>query len=64
MVVIVFAVAISMEQLGIGAKIIELVISIILASLGLGFALAFGLGCKDMAGKFLADFSEKLKTKK
>lgn len=63
-VVIVFAVAITMEQLGIGAKIIELVISIILASLGLGFALAFGLGCKDMAGKFLADFAEKLKTKK
>jgi hypothetical protein len=63
-VVIVFAVAITMEQLGIGAKIIELVVSIILASLGLGFALAFGLGCKDMAGKFLADFVDKLKTKK
>jgi len=63
-VVIVFAVAITMEQLGIGAKIIELVVSIILASLGLSFALAFGLGCKDMAGKFLADFVEKLKTKK
>jgi len=63
-VVIVFAVAITMEQLGIGAKIIELVISIIVASLGLSFALAFGLGCKDMAARFLADFIEKLKTKK
>jgi len=63
-VVIVFAVAITMEQLDIGAKIIELIISILLASLGLGFALAFGLGCKEMAAKFLADLVEKIKTKK
>jgi len=63
-VVIVFAVAITMEQLNIGAKIIELIVSIILASIGLSFALAFGLGCKDMAAKFLTDFTEKLKTKK
>ena len=57
----VFAVAIALEQLNIGAKIIELIISIVLASLGLGLALAFGLGCKDMAAKFLSELADKFK---
>ncbi len=60
-VIMVFAVAIAMEQLQIGARIVELTISIILASFGLGFALAFGLGCKDMVGKNVEDFMKKLK---
>ena len=58
---IVFAIAIALEQLNIGAKVIELIISIVLASLGLGMALAFGLGCKDMAGRFLSEIVEKCK---
>ncbi len=63
-VVVIFAVAISLEQLGIAAKIIELTISIVLASLGLGAALAFGLGCKDIAARFLSDLIDNLKSKK
>lgn len=63
-VVVVFAIAISLEQLGIGAKIIELFISIVLASIGLGAALAFGLGCKDIAARFLSDVIDNLKSKK
>jgi len=62
--VVIFAIAITLEQLAIGAKIIELVISIILASMGLGLALAFGLGCKDIAARFLSDFIDSLKPKK
>ena len=60
-VIMVFAVAIAMEQLQIAARIVELTISIILASFGLGFALAFGLGCKDLVGKSVEDFLKKLK---
>ncbi|MFA5117622.1 MAG: hypothetical protein WC695_02085 [Candidatus Omnitrophota bacterium] len=63
-VVIVFAILVTLEQLNIKAQIIELTISIVLASLGLGFALAFGLGCKDLAGKFTAELVEKMKGKK
>lgn len=63
-VVIVFTLMIALEQLNIGARIIELMISIILASFGLGFALAFGLGCRDQAGRFVADLVEKMKAKK
>ncbi|MFA5361832.1 MAG: hypothetical protein WC335_01105 [Candidatus Omnitrophota bacterium] len=63
-VVIVFTLMIALEQLNIGARIIELMISIILASIGLGCALAFGLGCRDQAGRFVAELVEKIKAKK
>ena len=59
-VVIVFAVATALEQLQIGARIVELTIGIVLGSLGLGFAIAFGLGCKDIVGKTVNDFLNKL----
>jgi hypothetical protein len=62
-VTIIFAIAITLEQLNIGSKIIELTISILLASLGLALALAFGLGCKDLAGKAMSEFVDKLKKK-
>lgn len=62
-IAIVFAIAITLEQLGIGAEVIKLTISIALASLGLSFALAFGLGCRDMAARFMGDLVEKLKKK-
>lgn len=63
-IVVVFTIAIALEQLGIAAKIIELMISVVLASVGLGVALAFGLGCKDLAAKFISEFVDSLKTKK
>lgn len=62
--VIVFAIAIALEQLNIGAKVIQLLIGIVLGSIGLAGALAFGLGCKDIAAKYTAELIEKLKTKK
>jgi hypothetical protein len=63
-VVVIFAVTIALEQLGIATRIIELMISIVLASLGLGFSLAFGFGCQDLAKKFMGDLIEKMKSKK
>jgi len=60
-VIMVFVVAIALEQVQIGGRIIDLTISIILGSFGLGFALAFGLGCKDIVGKAMSDFLSKLK---
>jgi hypothetical protein len=63
-VVIIFAVLITLEQLGIGDKIIEIITGVVLGSLGLGAALAFGLGCRDIAEKFVSDLIEKIKSKK
>lgn len=62
-VVIAFAILVGLEQLKIGIQITELTVAIILGSLGLGLALSFGLGCKDIAGKFVAELVEKLKKK-
>ncbi len=62
-IVIAFAIFVGLEQLRIGIQITQLTISIVLGSVGFGLALAFGLGCKDLAGKFMAEFIEKMKKK-
>jgi hypothetical protein len=59
--VMIFTVAIAMEQLNIGYKTIQLVLSIILGAAGLAAALAFGLGCREIAAKFVAELIEKMK---
>jgi hypothetical protein len=53
----------SLEQLGIAADLIKMTVTIVLASAGLATALAFGLGCKDIAGRFLGDLIDKIKRK-
>jgi len=64
LVIVIFTVAIALEQLNIGAKIIELTTTVVLGSLGLGAALAFGLGCKDIAARFVNDLLNSIKSKK
>lgn len=59
-----FAIFVAMEQLGIGIHITELSLSIILGSVGLAVALAFGFGCQHIAGKIVGDWLDKIKTKK
>jgi hypothetical protein len=61
--VIVFAVMITLETLNIAPRIVELIVSIVLASFGLAFALAFGFGCQDVAKKVVVDIMEKFKVK-
>jgi hypothetical protein len=63
-IVVIFAVSAFFEQLGIAKATVLFAVSIIFASLGLAFALAFGLGCKDAAGRIFEEFLFKLKTKK
>ena len=60
--IIAFSILIALEQLRIGAILIN-AMSIVLAAIGLGAALAFGMGCKDAAGRFVNDLIEKLKKK-
>jgi hypothetical protein len=61
--IIIFSIAIASEQLNIGARIVSSAISIFLGAVGLALALAFGLGCKDLAAKSLHDWIEKTKSK-
>lgn len=60
-ILIVFSVIIAIEQLNIATAFIAFAINIILAAVGLGAALAFGLGCKDIAGKAMQGFLDKVK---
>jgi hypothetical protein len=62
-IVVAFSVFVSLEQLQIGIRITELTLGIILGSIGLGLALSFGLGCKDIAGRYVSELIEKLKKK-
>jgi hypothetical protein len=63
-IIIVFTIAIALEQLKIGAEVISLVVKAIVVSIAAAIALAFGLGCKDMAAKALNDWLDKIKEKK
>ncbi|MDD5154988.1 MAG: hypothetical protein PHF11_00685 [Candidatus Omnitrophica bacterium] len=63
-VIIVFTIAIALEQLNIGARIIELITMVVLGAMGLAAALAFGLGCKDIAAKFVSELLNNIKSKK
>lgn len=63
-ITIIFTVDITLRQIRIDIRAIENAVVIILASIGLAFALAFGLGCKEIAGKLTQEFLDKLKIKK
>lgn len=58
---IIFAIAMALEQLKIAQALITQVITVILLSIGAGFAIAFGLGCKDIVAKIVKDFLDSLK---
>ncbi|MEI8350321.1 MAG: hypothetical protein WCI77_09240 [Candidatus Omnitrophota bacterium] len=62
-IVLAFVVAVALTQLRIAERIITQVITIVLGTLGLGVALAFGLGCKDIVAKYVNEFLQEIKRK-
>lgn len=62
-VVIVFSVIIAVEQLNLKIELINSIITIIIASLGLAFAIAFGIGSKDVATKLINELDESIRKK-
>ena len=60
-IIVIFAIIVAIEQLKIASTLIVLAVNIILISIGVGIALAFGLGCKDIAGKFVQDLINDMK---
>ncbi len=60
-ILLAFAIIIAIEQLNIATALITLAVNVVLASIGLGIALAFGLGCKDIAAKAMNEFLSGLK---
>lgn len=62
-VIIIFAVVMTLEQLGIATTVLTDTIRILLGSIGLALALAIGLGSKDLAGKMINEMVDKIKGK-
>src|SRR3989338_198648 len=54
-VIVIFAVIMTLEQLNIATAILSTTITILLGAIGLAFAIAIGLGAKDIAGKLMHD---------
>ena len=63
-IVIVFTVIEALKQLRIDTTVIELVIKASLAALALGVGLAIGLGCKDMANKYVGQLIDSFRSKR
>ena len=63
-VIVVFTVVEALKQLGIDTTLIDMLFKAIFAALALGVGLAIGLGCKDMAGRYVGDFLSSFKSKK
>lgn len=63
-IAIIFVSVMGLEQLKIDITVLETAIGITLGSVGLAVVIAFGLGCKDMAGKFIAGLIEKISNPK
>ena len=57
--IIIFAVTISLEQLGIAPLLVTATFNIVLGGICLALALAFGLGGKDAAAKYLEGLKQK-----
>ncbi len=61
-VVIIFAVVVALQQVQV--QFVGDAFLIILAAIGFGLALAFGLGCKDLAGRWMSDLVDRLSPRK
>lgn len=59
-VIVILAIIMALEQLRIATTIINLIIPIVLGSMGLALGLAFGLGGKDAAGKMVKEVLDKV----
>ena len=57
--IIVFAVTVSLAQLGIAPLLVTATFNIILAGIVLALALAFGLGGRDAAAKYIEELKER-----
>lgn len=57
-VLMVFAIEVALEKF-IGMTTLHMQLNIIIAAVAAGTALAFGLGCKDLAGRFAAELVDK-----
>ena len=54
----VFTGAVTLHELGVGAELVRAAFTIVFGAVGLALALAFGLGCKDLAREWVTRYLE------
>jgi hypothetical protein len=59
--ILVFAGALALQQLGVASEIVNLAFGILLGTIGVAAALAFGLGSREIAGKQTEEWLNKMK---
>jgi hypothetical protein len=57
--ILIFTGVMALEQLGIATQVLVSTLNIFVAAVAFGFALAFGLGCKDIVAKYVENFLKK-----
>ena len=62
-VILVFAGAMALRQMGLANEIINLAFGLVLGALALALAIAFGLGARDIAGRELDQWLQSIRTK-
>ncbi len=63
-IIVIFTIMESLNQLKIDTTILQLLVKAALAAVALGVGLAIGLGCKDIAGKYVGQLIDSFKSKK
>jgi hypothetical protein len=61
--IVVLAGAMALRQMGLASDIINLAFGLLLGSIAVAVALAFGLGARDIAGRELADWIQSLRSR-
>lgn len=62
--IIILSIAMGLGHMGVATDIINIAFGIILAAIAVAFALAFGIGSRDLAGRVAADWIEPLFARK
>ena len=62
--IVVFTVAVTLEELGIAAELVRSAFVILFGAVALAAALAFGLGCKDLARDWMVRYLDSARARK
>ena len=61
--ILVFVAAMALQQVGVTGEIVNITFGVMLGAIGIAIALAFGLGSRETAGRFVEGWAKKLEGK-